>query len=198
MAFEKVTQVHTYTINGLSVQTGDLICTTDGGASFIRGQFWRMIGKIIPGDVDHIVIYTGPGGRCVEAGAKRMVIEFEVPNGVWNAEAMADSRGGLIDELYGVADPVAGRGRGEREEANIRIDAANYCILQAENRKPYNLAFNTPDIESAFYCSQLAYKAYLRHGINLNTDIGVPNIPFTQTIVFPQEVWEECKFKARP
>ncbi len=70
--------IYSYEMNGLKLQTGDLICTTDGGGENIEGQFWRLIGKLIPGDVDHIVVYVGPGGRCVEAGAKGKVITFEV------------------------------------------------------------------------------------------------------------------------
>jgi hypothetical protein len=70
--------IHTYEIEGLRVQTGDLLCTTDGGGADITGQFWRLIGKLIPGDIDHIIIYVGPGGRCVEAGAKGKVITFDV------------------------------------------------------------------------------------------------------------------------
>ena len=63
--------IYDYEINGVPVRTGDLICTTDGNDSPISGQFWFLIGMLIPGDVDHIVVYTGPQGRCVEAGAGR-------------------------------------------------------------------------------------------------------------------------------
>jgi len=56
------------------VQTGDIICTTDGGGEIFAGQFWRLVGKLIPGEVDHIAVYVGPQGRCVEAGAKGRVI----------------------------------------------------------------------------------------------------------------------------
>lgn len=66
--------VYKYTINGLKLRTGDLICTTDGGGELFVGEFWRLVGKLIPGDVDHIVIYIGPGGRCVESGATGRVI----------------------------------------------------------------------------------------------------------------------------
>lgn len=60
--------VYTYSIDGLSVQTGDLICTTSGNHENISGQLWQLVGKVIPGDVDHIAVYVGPGGRCVEEG----------------------------------------------------------------------------------------------------------------------------------
>ena len=197
MAFEKVTQIHEHGINGLTVRTGDLICTTDGDPTFFSGQIWRLIGKVIPGEVDHIVIYIGPGGRCVEAGAKRKVIEFIVPENGWDTVAMRDDRGGLIDTLYGIADPVADQGLAPEEQSRIRIDAANYCIEQAEREKPYNILFNLSDIEDAFYCSQLAYKAYLRHGIDLNTNRGIPGIPFTESVVLPQEIWDECRVKTK-
>jgi hypothetical protein len=36
--------IHTYEVEGLRVQTGDLLCTTDGGGADITGQFWRLIG----------------------------------------------------------------------------------------------------------------------------------------------------------
>lgn len=40
------------------------------------------------------------------------------------------------------------------------------------------------------YCSQLAYLACLKHDIDLNTGVGVPKLPFSDRIVFPQEIWE--------
>jgi len=67
---------YTYQIDGLPVETGDIICTSDGGGPFIDGQLWRLIGMLIPGEVDHIAIYIGPNGRCVEAGAKLHVVAF--------------------------------------------------------------------------------------------------------------------------
>jgi hypothetical protein len=50
--------IHHYTINGLEVQTGDLICTTDGDDTDITGKLWRLIGKLMPGEVD---LNTGMG-----------------------------------------------------------------------------------------------------------------------------------------
>jgi uncharacterized protein YycO len=70
---------------------------------------------------------------------------------------------------------------------------ADYCLAQAAANKPYNLNFFDPDTERAFYCSQLAYKAYIAHGIDLNTGQGVPDIPGTSSIVFPQEIWSGCQ-----
>jgi len=60
--------VDEYTVNGLKLRSGDLICTTDGGGELLVGQFWRLVGKLIPGDVDHIVIYTGPGAAVSRPG----------------------------------------------------------------------------------------------------------------------------------
>ena len=183
--------VYTYTINGLLVQTGDIICPTDGEEGIIPGQFWRLIGKLVPGAVDHIAIYVGPRGRCVEAGAKG-VITFEVEGNVWIAEEMREQRAQLIDTLYGVAYPLRDKGFSEEEETKIRSSVANYCLTQAVANKPYNLNFLNSQTEDAFYCSQLAYKAYLPHGIDLNTGQGVPNIKGTSSIIFPQEIWSGC------
>ena len=132
--------VYTCTINGLLVQTGDIICTTDGEEGIFPGQFWRLIGKLVPGAVDHIVIYVGPRGHCVEAGAKG-VIAFEVEGNVWVAEEMREQRGQLIDTLYGVAYPLRDKGFPEEEEREIRSSVANYCLAQVAANKPYNLNF---------------------------------------------------------
>ncbi len=180
--------VYSYQINGLKVKTGDLICTTDGDGN-IRGQFWRLIGKLIPGDVDHIVVYVGPGGRCVEAGPKG-VISFEVFNNAWDAEAMSTQRGPFIDSLYGVAYPLEGKGFNKGNYDKLRESVAEYCLRQLG--KPYNIDFLDSSTEDSFYCSQLAYKAYQKYGINLNTNIAIPEIPGTETIIYPQEIWNGC------
>lgn len=191
MAVWREPVIYTYRINGLLVQTGDIICTTDGERGIIPGEFWRLIGKLVPGAVDHIVIYVGPRGRCVEAGAKG-VITFEVEGNTWVAREMTEQRGPLIDTFYGVAYPLGGKGYSEEEEAQIRSSVADYCLAQAAANKPYNLNFLDSQTEDAFYCSQLAYKAYLPHGIDLNTGQGVPNVKGTSRIIFPQEIWSGC------
>ena len=184
--------VYSYQINGLIVQTGDLICTTDGGDVDIKGQFWRLIGKLIPGEVDHIVIFAGPGGRCVEAGARGKVITFEVMNDQWNAEKMILQRGLFSDIFYGVAYPLKGRDLDLEKSMAIRESVASYCLEQARLEKSYNINFLNSDTEDAFYCSQLAYKSYLKNGIDLNTGQGIPKIPGTESIIFPQEIWAGC------
>ena len=189
-----IDKVHEYNVNGIPLKTGDLICTADGDPASFAGQFWWVVGRLILGDVDHIAIYVGPGGRCVEAGARGKVITFEVPNNEWDAQAMFDERY-IIDELYGVAYPLAERGLNPRQEQDIRIDVGNYCLQQAKDEKPYNLNFFHSDTEDAFYCSQLAYKAYIGHHIDLNTEKSIPSIPFSKSIVFPQEVWASCRNK---
>ncbi|MCL4824625.1 MAG: hypothetical protein KJZ57_10445, partial [Anaerolineales bacterium] len=62
--------IHTYEINGVPMQTGDIICTMNGKPDILPGEFWRLIGRLVPGDVDHIAVYLGPDGRCIESGAK--------------------------------------------------------------------------------------------------------------------------------
>jgi uncharacterized protein YycO len=181
--------IYEYMINGLPVKTGDIICTHYGGAPILEGEFWRFIGNLIPGDVDHVAIYVGPEGRCVEAGPKG-VIMYDVMNKSWDSLKMQDQRGPIVDSFYGVAYPVEGKGRSESEKADIRENVAQYCL--AQSGKSYNLNFMNSKTEDTFYCSQLAYMAYLKQGINVNTNLGIPHIPGTNSIIFPQEIWSGC------
>ena len=183
--------VYTYTIDEIPMETGDLIGTIDGGDSIVAGQFWRLIGKRIPGEVDHVVIYVGPEGRCIEAGPKG-VITFDVMDNTWDAERMSDTRG-MLDYLHGVAYPLKGRDLSEDEVVGARTTIADYCVTQVG--KHYNVNFLDSDTEGAFYyCSQLAYKAYLPHGIDLNTSAYVPDIPGTDGIIYLQEIWSGCAY----
>ena len=185
----EVKGIHSYTIDDLPLQTGDIICTVDGDDQFISGQFWRLVGKLIPGAVDHIVVYTGPKGVCVEANGEG-VVKFEIIANTWDSNEIKDLRGGLIDNLYGIAYPLQNREYSRSKINEIRLGVANYCLKQASLNKPYNLNFFDSDTERAFYCSQLAYKAYLNFDIDLNTGRGIPNILGTDKIIFPQEIWE--------
>jgi hypothetical protein len=45
------------------------------------------------------------------------------------------------------------------------------------------------ETEEAFYCSQLAYKAYEQIGISLNTGLAMEQLPGTNAIIYPQEIW---------
>lgn len=191
----RIDRVYAEQIDGIPVRTGDLICTVDGDDSPVVGQFWRLIGKLLPGDVDHIAVYVGPNGRCVEAGARGKVIAFHVPGGQWDSPAMLPQRL-LSDRLYGIAYPLAGwKDPGDADR--IRLAVGRYCLEQAAAEKPYNLAYPLSDIENAFYCSQLAYKAYKPHGVNLNFGWSIPALPLSGSIVYPQEIWENCPEKRR-
>jgi hypothetical protein len=190
--------IYSYKINGLDVQTGDIICTTHAEQGYVLGQVWRLIGMLIPGVVDHVVVYVGPGGRCVEAGAKLRVVTFNIKDSIWDASKMRRARGPLVDTFYGIVYPLAGKRIGKERQMAIRERVARYCLKQAKAKKPYNLAFLDSMTEKAFYCSQLAYKAYLREGLDLNTGKGVPRIPGTESIIFPQEIWSGCRHNRPP
>jgi hypothetical protein len=190
--YMSTSMMHTYSIDGLPVQTGDVICTMNGKPDILPGEFWRLVGRLVPGDVDHCAIYLGPDGRCIEAGALG-VITFEVINGIWETERMARQRGLLLDTFYGVACPFEGMELAEEEEFHMRTTVAEYCLAQVG--KHYNLNFLNPETEQAFYCSQLAYKAYQRVGINLNTGMEMEHLPGTNLIVFPQEIWTSSSHK---
>ena len=187
--------VFDYTINGLPVQTGDLICTQDGAAdtryshAIQPGKFWQWVGRLAPGEVDHVAVYVGPAGRCIESGPLG-VISYIVDGGQWDAGHMMLERGMLVDTFYGVAYPLQGRDLLPEEEARIRANIGVYCVAQLG--KPYNLNLLNPEGETAFYCTQLAYKAYLSHGINLNCAPEIVILPGTERIVYPQEIWEVC------
>jgi len=187
--------VYHYEIEGLIAQTGDIICTMNGKPDILPGEFWRLIGRMVPGDVDHVAMYIGPNGRCVESGT-RGVITFEAPANHWDTEAMAPERGLLFDTFYGVATPLAGLELSKQEEQLMRQTVARYCLRQVG--KPYNLNFFNANTESAFYCSQLIYKAYLKVGINLNTGLAMEQLPDSNKIIYPQEIWESVSHRAIP
>jgi len=179
--------IYKTSFNGITLQTGDLICTADGKPDILPGEFWRLIGRLLPGDVDHVVIYLGPRGRCVESGALG-VITFTMPGKTWQSEKLVAARGLLVDQFYGVAYPLEDSGLPQVQEAHVREQIAAYCLAQLG--KPYNLNFLDAEREDAFYCSQLAYKAYQRHGINLNTGLSMSSLPGSDKIIFPQEIWQ--------
>lgn len=181
------TMIYTYQINGMPIQTGDIICTMNGKPNILPGEFWRMVGRLVPGDVDHVVIYLGPDGRCAEAGA-RGVITFNVMNGEWNTERMARQRGMLFDTFYGIVSPLDVLGYSDEDEISMRTTIAQYVLAQVG--KPYNLNFFNPETEEAFYCSQLIYKAYQTIGIDMNTGLAMEQLPGTNQIIYPQEIWE--------
>ncbi len=183
---DMVNMIHTYQINGMPVQTGDIICTMNGKPDILPGEFWRLIGRLVPGDVDHVAIYLGPNGRCAEAGARGVII-FDVPGSEWNTERMARQRGLLFDTFYGIASPLDILGYSDEEERVMRESVAAYVISQVG--KPYNLNFLNAETEESFYCSQLAYKAYQTVGIDLNTGLAMEQLPGTNQIVYPQEIW---------
>lgn len=181
--------IHTYQINGLTVQTGDVICTMNGKPDILPGEFWRLVGRLVPGDVDHVAMYLGPEGRCIESGAKG-VVTFEVKGSHWAAEKMMRKRGHLVDTFYGVAYPLAGHGLSSELEEQVREDVAAFALAQVG--RPYNLNFLNANTEDAYYCSQLIYRAYLRCGIDLNTGLAMEGLPGTNMIVYPQEIWSGC------
>ncbi len=181
--------IYTYQIEGLTLQTGDIVCTMNGKPDILPGEFWRLVGRLVPGDVDHVAIYIGPDGRCVESGS-RGVISYHAHDGVWDTEFMARERGLLFDTFYGVAYPLGGLELSGDEEAHMRMKVAQYCLAQIG--KSYNLNFLNAETEDAFYCSQLAYKAYQQVGIDLNTGLAMEQLPGTNEIIYPQEIWEGC------
>lgn len=155
--------IYTHTFNGLTVQTGDILCMRNGTSYNWFSRLWEMVGYLVPGRVDHAILYVGPGGRCVEAISKG-VNEFTMPGNRWNATKLGSTRL-YYDTLIGVAYPLQGLGLSAQAEARIRADVADYCLAQVG--KPYNANFLNTVTDEAFYCSQLIYLAYREHGVDL-------------------------------
>lgn len=189
--------IHHYPIDGLWLATGDLICTTAGGHRPALAHMLRPIEWCMPGLVKHVIVYVGPGGRCVEAGP-RGVIAFELQGNTWEVEGLCRQRGGLAGQFYGVTYPLRGTAYSPHEQMRIRAAVADYCLSQAAARKPYNWRFWDSEREDAFYCSQLAYKAYQPFEVNLNSEYGVPDLTLLRSVVFPQEVWSGCVHRRPP
>ncbi len=187
--------IYESSFNGLPVKTGDIICTSNGKPDILPGEFWRLIGRLLPGEVDHIVIYLGPHGRCVES-CSLGVVTFEMPGEKWQSEKVLVSRGLLVDELYGVVYPLEDLDLSMKAEMHVRQGVASYCL--AHLGTPYNLNFLDAEKEDAFYCSQLAYKAYQPFGINLNNGLAMSNLPGSDRIVFPQEIWNGFPHQRTP
>jgi uncharacterized protein YycO len=183
--------IYSYEINGMPVQTGDILCTKIGQAGFLAGEWWLFLGIMVPGEIDHVAMYVGPQGRCVEAEPRRGVITFELEDNLWQTGNLSDRRQ-VIDRLCGVAYPLQGRALSGSAENEIRQGVAAYCLAQAAAAKPYNFNFFNSGTESSFYCSHLLYKAYLPYGIDLDTGLDVPELPGSQAIIFPQEIWSGC------
>jgi hypothetical protein len=124
------------------------------------------------------------------------VISFNVHHSHWDTEFMARKRGMLFDTFYGIASPLDGLELPEDDDARMRMTVAQYCLSQIG--KSYNLNFLNAETEEAFYCSQLAYKAYQQVGINLNTGLAMEQLPGTNAIIYPQEIWSGCAHRLVP
>lgn len=181
--------VYTTQFYNLKVSTGDVLCTRDGEEDSIFGHFWKMLGRLVPGEVDHCLVYLGPGGRCVESGPKGVIV-FDMPEKMWDAGPLWEQRL-ILDTLYGAAYPLANRGLSAANETLIRTGVAAYCLEQAAHCKPYNINFFDPQNDGAFYCSQLVYKAYLDKGIDLLSSLKEFFHP-SASIVFPQDILNAC------
>jgi len=176
--------VYEFSINGKKLKTGDIISTKDGTNS-IYSIGYHMLGALIPGEVDHSVLYVGPSGLCVEAGLHG-VISF-VAHGEWNSESMLAERG-LLDTFVAASSVLSGRSLSDDQEHAIRAFVRAYALGCVG--KPYNLDFLHPDNERAMYCSQLVYLAYKHAGINLNKGFSNVVVKWCDQIIFPQEVLE--------
>jgi hypothetical protein len=190
-----LTLIHTHVFHTIPVKTGDILFTRDGEPESLFGKIWCLLGRILPGDLDHCALYLGPRVRFVESAANGVVV-VEMQGDQWNAKPCALERL-LVDELVGIADPLAGRGLTAQEEMRVREGVVEYCLKQAAQQKSYNLDFFNPEIDGAFYCSQLIYKAYQQYRIYLHKHVGAESESPLAPIVLPQDIWNACLTKVR-
>jgi hypothetical protein len=185
--------IHTFQFNGVPVKSGDILFTRDGEEGSLFGEFWRLIGRAFPSEFSHCAIYLGPGVRFVESAAKGVVV-VEMEGDEWDGLKYGTERL-LVDELVGIGDPLAGRNLSPERETAMREAAIDFCLKQAAEAKPYNLDFFNPESDSAFYCSQLAYKAYEEQGIDFSA--ATAKTSQLGRVVLPEELWDACNVKHR-
>lgn len=179
--------VYDHTFDGLPLRTGDIVCLRDGTDRSLYGRLWQGIGALVPGEVDHCVLYVGPEGRFVEANVYGVSV-LVMPGESWDAHALVRQRI-LLDSMVGVAYPLAARGLDAVADQRIRIAVADYCLAQAAADKPFNFDFFDATKSDRTYCSQLIAEAYRREGIELDSNLGVPTARIFKHAVFPQELW---------
>lgn len=177
--------IYEFNINDRIVKTGDVISTSDGTNS-IYSIGYRLLGAVIPGKVDHSVLYVGPGGLCVEAGIYG-VIAFTAASR-WDSDEMFHERG-LLDTFRAASSILAGRGLSSDDENTMRNFVRAYALGCVG--KPYNLNFLDPDNERALYCSQLVYLAYKNVGIDLNVGKSGVKGKWFDRVIFPQEILDD-------
>lgn len=187
--------IYTHSFNGITAKTGDILFTRDGEPGSVFGAIWKMLGHILPGDLDHAALYVGPGIRFIESAAKGVVL-VHMEGDRWQGKRYGKERL-LVDELVGIGDPIAGRGISADREVQIRENVLAYCMAQVAEAKPYNLDFFNPETDGAFYCTQLLYKAYQTQGINLHVHKGDEAASLLAPLVLPEDIWNACLKKER-
>lgn len=172
-------------LEGKTIRTGDIIATVDGGGS-IYGALFHLIGEIVPGKPDHMALYLGPDGICVEAAPKGVNL-FRFFRGRWDAERMQRQRG-VVDKLYGLGDAVGGRLDDPGKSDAVREAVRAFVLDQVG--KPYNMNFLEPEQDLAFYCSQLVFAAYKKVGIDLHSACTPALHPLLPAkVITPEEIW---------
>lgn len=94
-------------------------------------------------------------------------------NTVWHSDMKSKQSFNYVPSKYSASISTANR------------NAALYA--RAKDGVPYNYNFLNVNTTSSFYCSQLVYRAWLEHGINLNQGGG---------IVSPVDLYQDTESKA--
>jgi len=187
MARADVRVIHRYRIQGVPVLTGDILCTRDGDSKGLIGAFWKALGSVVPGEIDHCALYLGPGTRFIEADARGVSV-LSMPGQRWDAEALFHRRL-FVDTFVGVAYPLHGLRIPQRQQGRVRLSIANYCLAQHAAGKAFN--FNLLDATNPrrTYCSQLIIEAYRSQGIHLDGRRETRRTSILRHAVLPDALW---------
>ena len=80
--------IYTHSYHDLPLTTGDIICTQDGESESVFGRLWKLLGLVVPGEVDHCILYLGPGGRCIESAPSGMPPLDSISAGCWTVSTV--------------------------------------------------------------------------------------------------------------
>jgi hypothetical protein len=178
---------HVHEIDGLEIRTGDILCMRDGGRHGVFERLCMAFGALIPGEIDHCVLYVGPKGQFVEADIHGVTV-LTMPGNHWDAKALERKRL-FVDSLVGVAYPLQDRGLTPQRETRIRKSVAEYCLAQAAAHKPFNFNFFNAANPNRAYCSQLIADAYRGQGIELDSKLAVPRLRIFRRAILPEALW---------
>src|SRR4029079_5856877 len=100
--------IYSHTFDGVTAKTGDILFTRDGEPGSVFGAIWKVLGYVLPGDLDHTALYVGPGIRFIESAARGVVV-VTMEGESWQGRQYGKERL-LVDHLVCISDTSASSG----------------------------------------------------------------------------------------